>query len=116
MRAAVVVMCVAGFVVASAWSSIQFKFAADASGRKALWYFVLGNLIAALGPVAMTLALKRASPSLVYALCYGCAFALLQVVSWRMFHQSLSSYQWAGIALVGIGIFLLQIRGGPQEV
>ena len=103
-------------MAASAWSSIQFKFAADASGRKAIWYFVLGNLIAALGPVAMTLALKRANPSVVYALCYGCAFALLQLVSWRLFHQNLSSWQWAGIALVGVGIFLLQVRASPQGV
>lgn len=111
MRAAIVVICVAGFVAASAWSSIQFKFAADASGRKAIWHFVIGNLIAAIGPVALTLALKRASPSLVYALCYGCAFASLQLLAWQLFHQALSLWQWAGIVFVGIGIFLLQIRG-----
>lgn len=112
MKAAVLAMCVTGFVVASTWSAIQFKFAADASGKKAIWHFVAGNLIGAFGPLALTFALKQTSPSLAYALCYGCAFALLQLVCWRLFHQALSMWQWTGIVLVAIGIFLLQLRGG----
>jgi multidrug transporter EmrE-like cation transporter len=108
---AVVVMCVVGFMITSAWSSVQFKLAAEHSGRTAVWYFILGNVIAALGPVALTLALKRANPNVVYALCFGGAFTLLQVLSWRLFHQSLSAFQWIGIACVAVGIFLLQIRG-----
>jgi multidrug transporter EmrE-like cation transporter len=111
MKAAVMLMCVAGFIVASTWSAIHFKWAADASGKKAIWHFVAGNIIGAFGPVALTLALKRTSPSLAYALCYGCAFAVLQLVCWRLFQQSLSVWQWVGIVLVGIGIFLLQVRG-----
>jgi multidrug transporter EmrE-like cation transporter len=111
MKVAVLVICVAGFVAASTWSAIHFKFAADASGKKALWHFVAGNLIGALGPVALTLALKRISPSIGYALCYGCSFAALQLVSWRLFHQSLSVWQWSGIVLVGVAIFLLQVKG-----
>ena len=111
MKVAVLLMCVAGFVVASTWSAIQFKYAAEESGKKAIWHFVAGNIIGAFGPLALTLALKRTSPSLGYALCYGCSFAVLQVVCWRVFNQPLSTWQWAGIVLVAIGIFLLQMRG-----
>jgi multidrug transporter EmrE-like cation transporter len=111
MKAAVVLMCVAGFAAASTWSAIHFKFAADASGKKAIWHFVAGNIIGAIGPVALTFALKQTSSSLAYALCYGCAFAVLQLVCWRLFNQALSMWQWTGIVLVGIGIFLLQVRG-----
>jgi multidrug transporter EmrE-like cation transporter len=105
-----VVICVVGFMITSAWSSVQFKFAAENSGRTAVWYFILGNVIAAMGPVALTLALKRANPNIVYALCFGGAFTLLQVVSWRLFNQPLSVFQWVGIGCVAAGIFLLQIR------
>lgn len=101
---------VALFSIASTSAAIQFKLSSASVGRKALWYFIIGNVIGALGPVALTLALRRGNPNLVYALCYGCAFSLLQVVSWRMFQQPLSPVQWAGVALVGIGILLLQVR------
>lgn len=104
-------VCILGFMIASAWSGVQFKLAAEAAGRTALWHFILGNLIAAVGPVALTFALKRGNPNVIYALCFGGAFTLLQIVSWRLFHQPLSTLQWLGIGCVGVGIFLLQIRG-----
>src|SRR5918992_785188 len=104
MRVFVFVLYVVGFIIASASSSITFKLAADSSGKRAIWYYVIGNVIGALGPLALTFALKRAGPNLVYALCYGGAFAILQIVSWRLFREPLSIYQWAGVACVGIGI------------
>jgi multidrug transporter EmrE-like cation transporter len=110
MRVALLVVCVLAFAVANAGSGILFKLAADETGRKALWRFIWGNLVGALGPVAMTLALKRANPNVVYALCYGGAFTLLQLLTWKMFHQPLSTPQWAGIACIAGGIVLLQIR------
>lgn len=103
-------LLVALFSIASTSAAIQFKLASASAGRKALWYFILGNVIGVLGPITLTLALRRGNPNLVYALCYGCAFALLQIVSWRVFQQPLSPLQWTGVALVGVGILLLQIR------
>lgn len=100
---------VAGFVLANTSSSILFKLAAEASGRKALWPFILGNLVGALGPVTLTFGLKLGDPSLVYALCFGGAFTILQIVSLLVFNQTLSHYQWAGIGLVTLGIWLLQV-------
>ncbi|HEY6228478.1 MAG TPA: hypothetical protein VI282_15270 [Verrucomicrobiae bacterium] len=103
-----VVMFAAGTVL----SSIEFKYAAEHTGRKALWHFIGGNLIGVLGPIALTLALRVLNPNITYALCYGTAFAVLQVVAWRLFHQPLSQWQVAGIVLVGVGVCLLQI--GPR--
>src|SRR5688572_6020546 len=74
-------LCIVGYAIVNASSGILFKFAAENSARKALWYFIWGNLIGFLGPVALTLALKQGNPSVVYGLCFGGAFAVLQILS-----------------------------------
>ena|SRR5687768_8328293 len=108
MKTALLIVFVVSFVIVNTWSAMLFKFAADYAGKKAVWYYVVGNLIGALGPLAMTLALKRGHPNVIYALCFGGAFAAVQIMSSRLFHQPLSAFQWAGVASVGIGICLLQ--------
>ena len=108
MKTALLSVFVGGFVVANTWSAILFKLAADYAGKKAVWYYVVGNLVGALGPLALTFALKRGNPNIIYALCFGCSFAAVQIVSSRYFHQPLSIQQWAGVGSVGIGICLLQ--------
>jgi multidrug transporter EmrE-like cation transporter len=97
------------FVAGTVLSSIEFKFAAEHTGRKALWHFIGGNIVGVLGPIALTLALRMLNPNITYALCYGTAFAVLQLVAWRLFHQPLSQWQVGGIVLVGVGVCLLQI-------
>jgi multidrug transporter EmrE-like cation transporter len=104
------ILCVAGFIAGNVGSSILFKYAADAKGSAALWRFVIGNLIGFIAPIALTFALKRSNPNLTYALCYGGAFAALQLASWKLFNQPLSVIQWAGVGLVGVGILLLQVK------
>ena len=76
-------------------------------------YFIAGNIIGVLGPIALTFALKILNPNVTYALCYGTAFAVLQIVAWRLFQQPLSNWQVAGIVCVGVGVCLLQI--GPRS-
>jgi multidrug transporter EmrE-like cation transporter len=110
MKEGLLFVCVIAFAIASAWSGIHFKFAAASAGKTALWHFVIGNLIGAGSPLALTFALKGGNPNLVYALCFGCAFALLQLVSWRMFQEPLSVMQWAGVGCVGLGVLLLQMK------
>jgi multidrug transporter EmrE-like cation transporter len=90
-------------------SSIAFKYAADSAGRKSLGYFIFGNIIGVLGPIALTLALRVSNPNITYALCYGTAFAALQLVAWRLFQQTLSPWQVVGIACVGVGICLMHV-------
>jgi multidrug transporter EmrE-like cation transporter len=97
------------FSAGTVLSSIAFKYAADAAGRKSLVYFIFGNLIGVLGPIALTLALRVSNPNITYALCYGTAFAVLQLVTSRLFHQPLSPWQIGGIVCVGVGICLLQL-------
>ena len=88
--------------------------AADVGGKRGIWLYVVGNLVAALGPLGLTLALRRTNPNVIYAVAYGASFACLQLVSWRLFKVPLSAWQWAGVAAVALGILLLQIRpGGP---
>ena len=108
MKVALLFVFVVAFVVANTWSAMLFKFAAEAAGKRAMWYYVVGNIIGALGPLALTFALKRGNPNIIYAVCYGTAFAAIQMASSRLFHQPLSTFQWAGIASVGLGICLLQ--------
>src|SRR6185503_16090558 len=81
MKTALLFVFVGGFVVANTWSAILFKLAADYAGKKAVWTYVVGNLIGALGPLALTFALKRGHPNVIYALCFGCSFAAVQIVS-----------------------------------
>jgi multidrug transporter EmrE-like cation transporter len=109
MKTAWLVMFVLAFVVANTWSAMLFKYAAEHSGKKAIWYYVVGNIIAAFGPLALTLALKRGNPNIIYAICYGVSFAAIQAAASRLFHQPLSTFQLAGIVFVGIGICLLQL-------
>jgi multidrug transporter EmrE-like cation transporter len=104
-------LCGAMFIMASATSGIILKIAAENAGRTALWYFILGNVIGVLCPVALTFGLKYGHPNVAYAVCFGGAFALLQIFSFWLFKQPLSSWQWAGLISVALGIFLLQIRG-----
>jgi multidrug transporter EmrE-like cation transporter len=110
-RAALIFACVLGYAFASAGSCVFFKLAAQNAGKTAIWYFVSGNVIGALCPIALTLALRGTSPSIIYALCFGGAFALVQLVTWHLFQEPLSSWQWTGIVMVGLGILMLQIRG-----
>ena len=116
MKAGLMALYVLLFIVGNVLSAIEFKFAAENTGRKALWHFIGGNVVGVLGPIALTLALRVMNPNVTYALCYGTAFAALQLVSWRLFQQPLSSAQWAGVALVGAGICLLQVGGRSQSL
>ncbi|MEW6156543.1 MAG: hypothetical protein AB1813_03885 [Verrucomicrobiota bacterium] len=110
MRTIVLVGCVLAFILASAGSGIYFKLAAENHGRTAWWYFIIGNFIGVICPIALTFALKYGHPNVIYALCFGGAFALLQIASWRFFKQPLSFWQWAGVCAVAAGIVLLHVR------
>jgi multidrug transporter EmrE-like cation transporter len=54
--------------------------------------------------------LRQANANLVYAICWGAAFCVLQFATWWLFKEPLSTWQWTGVALVGVGILLLQVR------
>jgi len=110
MRITTVSFLVIGFVVCSVASSLIFRVAAQHHGRAALLYFVLGNTVGIAVPICLTLALRGTNPNVIYALTIGGAFCLLQLASWLFFKESLSTTQWAGIALVAVGMILLPFR------
>ena len=105
-----VALYVAGFVLGQVGASLSFKMAATRDGMPALWWFVAGNIVGFACPVCLTLALKAAHANVVYALCFGISFCLLQIAAWSIFRQPLSTAQWSGVALIAIGIVLLQMR------
>ena len=99
-----------GFIAAQVSSSICFRFVAERSGSPAVWLFVAGNLIGFFCTVFLTLALKGQHPNIIYALCTGGGFCVLQLASFLIFRMPLSSYQWAGIALIVCGMIVLQLK------
>ena len=105
-----IILCVVGFVLAQVGATLSFKVAADRSGWEALRWFIIGNVIGFLCPVCLTLALRGTHANVIYAVCFGAAFCLIQLGAWWLFHQALSPFQWTGIGLVAAGIVLLQMR------
>jgi len=98
------------FIVASVGSSLLFRAAAQSSGRTTLLYFVVGNLVGLGVSISLTLALRGTNPNLIYALCLGGTFCVLQLASAWLFKQPLSAVQWVGIALVAGGVVLLPFK------
>jgi multidrug transporter EmrE-like cation transporter len=105
--AALMVFC---FMVAQAGSAICFKYASAATGPAAWWWFIAGNAVGFNCTWSLTLALGGQQPNLIFAFCYGGGFLLLQGWSWWLFRAPMAPGQWAGVALIGAGIFLLQIK------
>lgn len=103
-------VCVTGFVLTQVGATLSFKYAADRSGWEALKFFILGNVIGFLCPVCLTLALRGTNANVIYAVCFGASFCLMQFGAWWLFRQALSPFQWTGIGLVSLGIVFLQIR------
>ena len=110
MRAFLIALYVLGFVIGQAGAGLAFRMAAEKTGSTAIWWFVAGNVIGFLCPVCLTFALKGSNANVIYALCFGISFCTLQIASWLLFHQPLSTLQWTGVTLVTLGIVLLQWR------
>ena len=110
MRPFVIAGCVIGFILSQVGASLLFKVASQHEGRQAIWYFVLGNAAGIGMPFFLTFALRGSNPNVIYALCFGASFCVLQLASWYFFRQPLSTSQWAGVVLVSAGILLLQLR------
>lgn len=105
-------LLVLGYFAAFLGVNISMKIAVQKTGTGFWTWFIAGNVVGFFCTVAMTYALKDQNPNLIYALCIGGGFCLLQVASFLIFRQPLGPWQWAGVALVGIGIICLQIQAG----
>ena len=98
------------FIVASVGSSLLFRVAAQHTGRTTILYFVLGNLAGLSVSISLTLALRGTNPNVIYALCLGGTFCVLQLASAWLFKQPLSPVQWVGVAFVAGGLALLPFK------
>jgi multidrug transporter EmrE-like cation transporter len=110
MQQAFAGLMVLWFAAAQAGASLLFKLAGEATGSRAWWLFAAGNAVGFGCTLSLLWALKGQNPNVIYAACYGGGFVLLQILSWWLFHVSLSPWQWAGVVLIAVGIILLQVK------
>jgi len=110
MTALRVLFFVVGFIISSTGASLLFKTAADAAGWTAFKYYLFGNFAGVWAPLCLMFALRGTNANIIYAVCYGGGFCALQIASFMLFKQPLSTLQWIGVATVGVGILLLQMR------
>ena len=105
-------LLILGYFAAFLGVNISMKIAVQKTGAGFWYWFIGGNVVGFFCTIAMTLALKDQNPNLIYALCIGGGFCLLQVASFLIFKQPLGLWQWIGVVLVGVGIICLQIQTG----
>ncbi len=99
-----------GFAVSQTGAYVLLRFASQETGIRMVGVFIMGNIIGFGSPVCLTLALKNANPNVIYAMCIGGSFFILQFVSSIIFQRPLSIVQWMGIMLIGLGLFFVQIQ------
>src|SRR3989338_6797111 len=106
-------LLILGYLLTFLGVNLSMKVATQKSGTPAFsWWFIGGNAVGFFCTIFITLALKDRNPNLIYALCVGGGFCLLQVASFLIFREPLGAWQWAGVLLIGIGIICLQIQTG----
>lgn len=102
---------VAGFVVFQVNGSLCLRMAAERTGVNALAFFAAGNVIGLCGTIFLTLALRGQNPNVIFALCQGLGFCVLQLAAYFLFRVPLSPFQWLGVSLIAGGVVCLQFRG-----
>lgn len=71
------------------------------------WVLLLGLFFFATNVLFYTYALKKIPISLAYPIMVGTGFAIIAVVAWWLLGEKLSVGQWAGVALILVGIVLV---------
>ncbi len=92
-----------------ALSNISFKFSAiSPDWRRVLFWQLIGNIAGFGGVITFTLALRQIPLSIAFALSAGLGFVLVEVVgALLIFHETITTIQWLGVALVTGGIVLI---------
>ena len=106
--AALIAINLSGIVL----SNIGFKWAANSSDwRGFLTGQIIGNLAGFSGVVTLTILLRIVPLHIAAAISMGAGFILVQLIAARMvFHESLATGQWFGIALIAGGIVLVSLN------
>ncbi len=95
---------------------IATTFLKYTSGEKAVWWaypiVVVGYIFAF---TMLSQSLSRGVPlGIAYAIWAGVGVVLVVIISWLVFHESLTWQQLVGMALVVGGVVLLEV-GGKHE-
>jgi multidrug transporter EmrE-like cation transporter len=101
---------IAAYACSMAGANLCLKYAAMAHGTAAWAWFAAANVVGFLCVASLPFALKLAPANVVYALAIGLGYLVLQVAGFLLFREPLSTWQWTGITLVGMGTFLLQLK------
>jgi len=98
------------FIAFSVVGSLLLRVAGQYQGWKAAAVFIVGNISGFVAALVLTLTLRGRHPNLVYALCLGGGFCVLQLMSRMLFRMPLTPWQWCGIGLIAAGVVCLQIE------
>ena len=101
---------VATFIAFSVTGSLLLRVAGQQQSWKAVLFFILGNLSGFVAATTLALTLRGRHPNLIYALCLGGGFCILQLMSRVIFKMPLTTCQWLGIGLIAVGMWCLQVR------
>ena len=104
---------VVAFIMFSVTGNLLLRVAGQHHGWQAVMIFIIGNISGFVAAITLTLTLRGRHPNLIYALCLGGGFCLLQLMSRVCFQVPLTTWQWLGVALIGAGVLCLQVRVLP---
>lgn len=109
MKTLAIVLAVGLNLVMVVVSNLCFRWSAGAPAWRAfLGYQIAGNLAGLVAVLALTFVLRYLPLNMAYALTAGLGFVLVQVVASRLvLGESVTVLQWAGVALIVLGIVLI---------
>ena len=97
---------------------IATTFLKFTSGERSVWWaYPIVGLGYAFAFFMLSLTLSRDVPlGIAYALWAGIGVILVAIISWVFFHESLTLLQIGGMALVIIGVVMLELGAKHPEV
>ena len=71
------------------------------------WVLVVGMCCFAVNVLFYAYALSGIKISVAYPIMFAGGFAIIAVVAWKCLGETLSAMQWAGVAFIMVGLFLV---------
>jgi multidrug transporter EmrE-like cation transporter len=71
------------------------------------WVLITGLILFAVNVLLYTFALKGFSISTAYPIMVSGGFAIIAVVAWQYLGEHLSAFQWTGVGLILVGVWLV---------
>jgi multidrug transporter EmrE-like cation transporter len=108
----IVAVLIALNVACSIVANVAFRLSAfSATWSDVLGWQVLGNVAGLVTVVALTCTLRYVPLGVAFPLTTGMSVLGVQIVAARgPFHEPITTIQWAGSLLIGVGLVLVQCR------